>query len=302
MIVAITGASGLVGRHLRAHLEDHGHTVRAMVRTPTNHPDRIFWDPAKHEIDLDGFSKVDAVIHLAGASVAQRWTPRAKALIRDSRVLGTRLLAQSIAAGDGPPILISGSAIGYHGDGGDEVLTPDSPAGTNFLARVGRAWEDETEVARSSGARVVRVRTGIVLSAEGGALKEMMLPFKLGVGGPLGGGQQWLSWVSMDDIVRIFTFALERKGLFGPIMGTSPHPVRQRDFARALGRAVNRPAFAPAPAFAIRTLFGQMGQEMLLEGQRCHPARLIEAGFDWTHPDLDDALRAAIHEGPAAAS
>ena len=295
MIVAVSGASGLLGRSLKAHLQARGHTVRPMVRRPTDNPERIYWNPKSSELDLDAFAKTDALIHLAGASVAQRWTSQAMTDIRDSRVQGTRLLSQAIASGDGPSVMISGSAIGFHGDGGDEVLVADSPPGQNFLADVGRRWEEETVFAESAGARVVRVRTGIVLTREGGALKEMLTPFKLGVGGPLGSGRQWISWVSIDDIIRIFTFALEHKALRGTVMGTSPNPVRQRDFARALGHALGRPAFAPAPGFAIRALFGQMGQEMLLEGQRCDPVRLKSAGFEWDHPDLDSALQAALH-------
>lgn len=295
MRVAISGASGLVGRALRQRLEAEGHTVLPLVRR-TPKAGEVHWSVAKGEIDASALEGVDAVVHLAGEAIAGgRWSDERKRRIRDSRVLGTRLLAGALAGlSQKPRVMISASAVGYYGNGGDRILTEESPSGDNFLAEVCRQWEAETTVARDAGIRVVNFRVGIVLAPDGGALKTMIPPFKMGMGGPLGNGRQWMSWIALGDIVSAMMHCVSHTELSGPVLAVSPEPVTQGAFARSLGRALSRPAFMPAPGFAIRLTMGEMGQQLLLEGQRCVPTRLQESGFTWRYTDLDEAMRASV--------
>lgn len=294
MRIAITGASGLIGTALGAYLGTGGHEVLRLVRRETQAPDEVFWKPSAGEIDAARLEGVDAVIHLAGANVGdQRWSDERKALIMDSRTEGTGLIARALAGLENKPkVLISASAIGIYGDErGDEVLTEDASAGGGFLAEVCEAWEAAADPAREAGIRVVHPRIGVVLSAEGGALDKMLTPFKAGVGGPIGGGQQWMSWVSMDDVIAAIHHCIATESLEGPVNVCSPNPETNKAFTKTLGRVIRRPTFMPVPAFAIKTLYGQMGKETVLASQRVQPARLLASGFEFSWPDLEGCLR-----------
>ncbi len=238
---------------------------------------------------------MDAVVHLAGAGVAdKRWTRARREIILSSRVDGTRSIAEAIAGSETPPVLVSASAIGIYGDRGDERLGEESASGDGFLAEVCRAWEDAAEPARRAGARVVHARFGIVLHPAGGALKKMLLPFRAGVGGRLGNGRQYMSWVSLDDAVRALVFALDSPGIEGPMNVVSPNPESNRDFTRMLGGVLGRPTLIPAPAAALRATFGEMADETMLAGAKVMPDALLAAGFCFDHPQLDGALRAML--------
>jgi uncharacterized protein (TIGR01777 family) len=232
-------------------------------------------------------------VHLAGETIGQRWTSATKQRVLESRVEGTRVIAEAVAALDPAPVLLCASAIGYYGNRGDEIVTESSPRGSGFLADVVEAWEQAARPARDAGARVAHLRQGIVLSRDGGALQRLLTPFKLGVGGRVGSGRQWWSWVGLDDVVGAYRFALETE-LEGPVNVTSPNPATNAEFVKAVGRALGRPAVLPLPSFAVSAAFGQMGREMLLEGQRVLPERLTQAGFTFAHPALDEALAAAL--------
>ncbi len=241
---------------------------------------------------LDGH---DAAVHLAGEPIVGRWTPAKKARILSSRSGGTRLLSCTLARLKQPPnVLVSASAVGFYGDRGDETLTEEAAPGSGFLPQVVRAWEAATEPAQAAGIRVVHLRFGIVLSPTGGALPRMLLPFRLGLGGSVGSGRQFISWVALDDAVRAVTHAIEAAGLAGPVNVTSPHPVTNADFARTLGRVLRRPALCRVPACVIRLMLGEMGRELLLSSARAVPARLLASGFSFRHPDLEGALRQAL--------
>jgi hypothetical protein len=302
--VIVSGASGLIGRALSARLVGLGARIEPLVRRPPRPgTTEIGWNPTRGEIDAARLEGADAVVHLAGESIAAgRWTAARKDRIRRSRVEGTRLLARTLAALDRrPPVLVSASAVGYYGNRGDEALTEASPPGSGFLAEVAREWEASTEPARAAGIRVVVPRIGLVLAADGGALPRMLLPFKLGLGGPIGSARQYMSWISLDDLVEVIRLALENPALSGPVNATGPEPVTNREFARTLAGVLGRPAFLPAPAFAIRLALGEMGQALLLDGARVIPARLQAAGFRFRHADLEGALRAVLGRpaGPA---
>ena len=265
-----------------------------LVRREPRAAHEIPWDPAAGSLDPDTLTDTEAVVNLNGATLDRRWTQARKREIRDSRVDPTSLLARTIAGLDrGPSVFVCAGGVGIYGDRGDEILTEDSELGTGFLAEVGRAWEAAAEPAREAGIRVVNFRHGIVLSADGGALRRMLTPFKLGLGGRVGGGQQWWSWVSMDDVVSAYRFVLEGD-IAGPLDLTSPNPATNAQFAKALGRALGRPTIFPLPAIAVKAIFGEMGEAALLEGQRALPARLLAAGFTFTQPDLEPALRHAL--------
>jgi uncharacterized protein (TIGR01777 family) len=294
MIVAVTGSSGLVGTALVAALEAEGHAVCRVVRRPASDSRyEIAWDPEAGHIDGAGLAAADAVVHLAGENLAaKRWTESFKQKIRDSRVRGTRLLSDSLATPTTKPsVLVSASAVGYYGDRGDEVVDESSAPGTGFLADVCREWEAATHGARDAGVRVVNLRTGVVLSSEGGALAKMLAPFKLGVGGMIGTGRQYLSWITLDDLVAVIEFALRTKSLAGPANAVSPNPVTNEEFTKTLGRVLGRPTALPMPAFAARLAFGEMADEMLLGGARVEPQALISAGFSFQFPVLEGALR-----------
>lgn len=292
MRVAITGSSGLIGGALVKALQAEGHSVTRVVRGLPQ-PGAVTWDPVEGTIDAAGLEGHDAVVNLAGAGIGDhRWTTSYKEKLLHSRVDGTTLLATTLAALDRKPaVLVSGSAVGYYGDRGDKELFEDDEAGAGFLAEVTRQWEAATVPAEQARIRVVHVRTGIVQSPSGGALGRLRLPFKLGVGGRWGSGRQWLSWVHLDDEVAAIRHAIERDDLAGPLNLTSPNPVTVGDYAKALGRAVHRPAALPVPTPALYLLLGRdLTQETLLGGQRVLPARLQGTGFTFRHPDLDETL------------
>ncbi|MBO9540468.1 TIGR01777 family oxidoreductase [bacterium] len=293
--IAITGASGFVSTQLAAFLTSGGHDVRPLVRRTAGERE-IHWNPATGALDLDKLEGVDAVIHLAGESIAGgRWTPERKAAIRDSRVQGTRLLAEGLAKLRRPPrVLVCASAIGFYGDRGEEVLTEASKPGTGFLSEVCQAWEAAADPAREAGIRVVHLRTGIVLSPGGGALAQMLLPFVMGVGGVIGSGRQWMSWIGFDDLIGAFHHALFTESLEGPVNATAPQPVTNAAFTRTLGKVLGRPTLFPLPAPVVRLVFGELGDALLLEGARVQPTKLEASGFKFHHPDLEAALRSEL--------
>ena len=290
MRILVTGSSGLVGSALLPFLAAGGHEVHRLVRHEPREGE-IRWDPAVGRIDAKGLEGFDAVVHLAGESIAGRWTAAKKAAIRESRLKGTRLLAQALAGLARPPkVLIAASAIGIYGDRGDEVLTEDSPEGTGFLAELCHAWEDASSPAQARGIRVVNLRFGVILSPAGGALARMLLPFRLGLGGVVGAGGQWMSWVALDDVLGAVLHALRTEPLLGPVNVASPNPVTNRDFTRALGRVLHRPTVFPLPAFAARLAFGEMADALLLSSARVLPKRLEGSGFRFARPELEGAL------------
>lgn len=289
--IAISGVTGLVGRNLEAFLTTGGHTVVRIVRRRPR-PGDCLWDPANGTIDASALEGLDGVVHLAGAPVSEPWTPEHKRAILESRVKGTRLLAETLARlSKRPEVFVSGSAIGWYGNRYDEVLTEGSLPGEDFLASVAKEWEAQTAPAADTGIRVVHLRTGIVLTPRGGALAKMLPPFRAGAGGPIGGGDQWVSWISLDDLIGAIHFSLYEATVTGPVNGTSPNPVRQRELARILGRTLCRPALVPLPAFALRRTMREMGEALVLAGQRVLPYRLEARGFSHLDPDLETTLR-----------
>jgi uncharacterized protein len=297
--IAISGASGLIGRRLLKVLGNAGHELLVLSRhAGTNLPPGVriaVWDPERGAAPGEALRDVDAVVHLAGENVAQRWTEDAKRRIRESRVVGTRSLVESLAAlPRRPAALVCASAIGYYGSRGDEVLTEDAAPGAGFLPEVCVAWEREAQAAEALGMRVARLRIGIVLDPRGGALQRMLTPFRLGAGGPLGDGRQWMSWIHLEDLASLFRFSLESP-IAGAVNAVSPNPVRNADFTRELARALRRPAVIPMPRFALRMLFGEMA-EVLLGSQRVAPRKAVEAGFQFQFPDLGPALSRLLGE------
>jgi uncharacterized protein (TIGR01777 family) len=292
MRILVTGASGLIGSSLVPYLTTGGHTVIRLGRRGGD-TDTVTWDPAAGSIDRAALEGLDAVVHLAGESVAGgRWTTEKKARIRDSRSDGTRVLAAALAGLERPPkVLVSASAIGIYGDRGGEVLREDSLPGAGFLADVCRAWEAATAPAAARGIRVAHLRLGVVLSAAGGALATMLPPFMLGAGGPVGDGRQFVSWVALDDVLDAILFTLTTPTLAGPVNAVAPHPVTNQDLAAILARVLGRPAFVPFPAAAVRLLLGEMGDELLLASTRVEPGRLAAAGFAFRYAELEPALR-----------
>lgn len=295
MRVAITGSTGLIGTALRRHLTAAGHSVVPVVRG-TPGAGEIGWDPAAGRIDAGELAGVDAVVHLSGAGIGdRRWTDAYKREILESRTRSTNLIAEAIAAvDDGPRILLSGSAIGFYGDRGDEELDETSPAGSGFLPEVVQAWEASTATAAAAGVRVALLRTGIVLSPDGGALKKQLPLFKLGLGGRFGDGSQWQSWVSITDEVRAIEHLLTSE-VRGPVNLTAPAPVTNREFTRVLAEVLHRPAFVPIPAFGPKlALGGELAESLLFDSQRIHPRVLLGDGFRFEHADLETALRALL--------
>jgi uncharacterized protein len=296
MRVAISGASGLIGSALMPAFTSAGHEVRTMVRPGgTRMPGSIAWDPEAGSLDLAALEGIDAVVHLAGESIASRWTDERKRRIRESRVKGTRLVAESVARlATTPSVLVCASAVGVYGPRRAEPLDETTASGTGFLADVCRAWEEAAGPARAAGIRVVHTRFGVILSDQGGALAKMLTPFKLGVAGTVGSGDQYMSWIALDDVVGVIRYALETTELSGPVNTVAPAPVTNREFTKTLGRVLSRPTVLPMPAFAARLVFGEMAQELLLSGQRAVPAGLIAAGFRFRHPELEEALRSIL--------
>jgi len=297
MRVLVTGSSGLIGSALTGRLESLGHEVVRLVRSPgPTGPLEVAWEPESGRLDPRTLEGLDSVVHLAGESIASgRWSAARKARIASSRLKGTSLLASAIASLKDPPSsLICASAIGYYGDRGQAPLTEDSPPGEGFLAEVCSAWEAAATPAAERGIRVAHVRIGVVLAARGGALSRMALLYRLGLGGRAGGGGQYLSWISLEDVVGALCRLLGDGGMSGAYNATAPSPVTNAEFARVLGRVLRRPALLHAPAFALRMALGEMAKELILASARVLPERLIEAGFVFRHPDVEDALRAAL--------
>lgn len=300
MDVAVSGASGFLGTALVDALGTGGHRVRRLVRRPSAADDEVAWDPGSATIDGARLAGVEAVVHLAGEGIgARRWTQSQKRRIHDSRTTGTGLLVTTVAALDPRPrVLISASGVGYYGDRGDEELTEESSPGDDWLARVVRDWEAATGPAAEAGIRTVVARTGIVLDPRGGALSRMLLPFRLGLGGPMG-GSQWWSWIALDDYVGALLHLLDAD-VSGPVNMTSPNPVTNADFARSLGQALHRPAVLPTPRIGPDLLLGrQLAESLLYFSAKALPTRLLGSGYRFRHPDLGPALRALLAR-PAA--
>lgn len=293
--IVITGATGRIGTHLVKALKARGDEVCVLTRDPERASElldveAIAWDPKSDGAPAEALAGRDAVVHLAGEDVGQRWSDNAKAEILASREKGTRNLITGIfAAEPRPPVLVGASASGYYGPRGDELVDETSPPGRDWLSDVCVRWEQQTDAAML-GARVVKIRTGIVLDAGGGALAKMLPPFKAGVGGPIGSGRQYMPWIHRDDLVGLYLAAIDAKGFSGAINGSAPNPVTNKEFAKALGKALHRPALAPVPGFVIKGMYGAMSQ-IVLTGVRMVPGRADELGYEFQHPDLDEALR-----------
>ncbi|MEA2204249.1 MAG: uncharacterized protein QOE77_1025 [Blastocatellia bacterium] len=304
MKLLMAGATGLVGTALKPALDKKGIGVTDLVRTEPNIAlPEIEWHPNKGEIDPSQIEGFDAVINLAGESIAEGgWTDEKKKRIRDSRVDGTRLLSETFAKLSAPPkVFLCASATGIYGNRGDEILDEDSAPGKGFLAEVCREWEEATEPAINAGVRVVKLRFGPIFSSKGGMLEKLLTPFKLGVGGKIGSGKQYLSWVTIDDVVGAVVFALENERVHGPINIATPNPSTNVEFTKAMGKVLSRPTIFAVPEFAARLAFGEMADEMLLTSQRVLPKRLSEAGFKFQYPVLEAALRHVLSEPPAVA-
>ena len=298
MKIAVTGASGLIGSALVPHLRSVGHEVVRVVRRPTSAPDEVSWDPTAGTVDLDGLAGVDGVVHLAGAGVGdKRWSDDYKREILNSRVDGTHAIARAMAALDPRPrVLVSASAIGYYGDTGDRIVDESSPAGKGFLANVVEAWEAAAYPAADAGIRVVHPRTGLVVSAKGGAWARMFPLFKAGLGGKLGPGTQYWSWISLRDEVCALQFLLEQEHLSGPINLTGPVPVTNAEITAVMGRVLGRPTFLPAPAFALKAVLGEFSTEVL-GSTRVVPTALLNAQFHFQDASVESAVRTALAAG-----
>jgi uncharacterized protein len=305
MRVTLTGATGLIGRAMVARLLAEGADVTVLSRDPERAARALDvaaarWDPPSERAPAEALRGRDAVVHLAGENVAQRWSETAKRAIRESRTLGTRHLVEGLSECDShgersrPKVLVSSSAIGYYGARGEEPLDEESEAGSGFLAEVCAAWEAQALRARELGMRVVQVRTGVVLDSRGGALAKMLPPFRLGVGGPVAGGGQYVSWIHVEDLVGVMHTALGDERWSGPVNGTAPEPVTNRELSRALGRALHRPALLPVPGAALRLLYGEMAR-VVTTGARVLPVKPLMLGYEFRHPHLDEALQAALN-------
>lgn len=303
MRVAVTGASGLIGSALVAELIGRGDEVTVLTRDPDRALARLGagvralrWEAISEPAPAQALAGRDAVVHLAGEAIAQRWSERTKRAIRDSRVTGTRNLVEGIGALDAdvrPSVLISSSAIGYYGPHGAEPIDEEAPAGTDFLAQVCLAWEAEARAAERMGMRTVQVRTGVVLDRAGGALAKMLPPFRLGVGGPVAGGRQYVAWIHGDDLIGVMLAALDDERWSGPVNATAPEPVTNRELSHALGTALHRPALLPVPGLALRLLYGEMA-EIVTTGVRAMPARALVLGYQFEYPRLEQALVRAL--------
>ena len=293
MNVLVSGSSGLIGSGLTSFLDARGHQVRRLLRTPSQESDTASWNPEDGQFDADAFDGTEAVVHLAAEGIAgARWTPARKGRIRNSRVDGTRQLSQALARLESPPkVLVAASAIGFYGDRGDELLNESAPPGGGFLPDVCQAWEAAAAPARERGVRVVHLRIGVVLSASGGALTQMLPPFRFGVGGVLGSGRQFMSWIVLDDLLGVVLHALTDESLSGPVNAVAPHPVTNREFTKTLGHVLRRPTIFQIPAFGVRALFGEMADALLLASTRVEPATLRASTFTFIYPRLEDALR-----------
>jgi uncharacterized protein len=298
MKILVSGSTGLIGSSLQVYLGAKGHVLKALVRHAPANPSEIRWNPAGQGPTTENLEGVDAVVHLAGDSIAEgRWTEAKKKAIFDSRAIGTRVLAESLARMKTPPkVLICASAIGYYGDRRDEILEEDSPAGAGFLPDVCRAWEAATQPASDAGIRVVNLRFGIILSPKGGALKQMLMPFKAGVGGKIGTGTQYMSWIALDDVLAVIAYAIDTMTLRGPVNTVSPTPVTNAEFTKTLGRVLRRPTILPMPAAAAKLVFGEMAEALLLSSARVVPNKLIASGYHFQWPDLEGTFRHLLNK------
>lgn len=295
--ITISGATGMIGSALVTRLREGGHGVRRLVRSARDaQPGDVRWDPASETLDARVLEGSDAIVHLAGAPIARRWTTEHKREIRESRLRGTELIARAVAAMEVKPrVVLSGSAVGYYGDRGDELLDESSAPGNDFLGTLAREWEGAAAPIADAGVRLVLLRTGIVLAPNGGALEKLLLPFKLGLGGPIGGGRQWMSWISLHDHLGAMEHALFTDTLVGPVNLVAPNPVTNATFATTLGRVLERPALLPLPGFALELVYGEMAHATLLAGQRALPKALMASGFEFQHPTLEQALRTVLN-------
>jgi len=296
MRVLISGASGLIGSALKPGLRKAGHEMTVLVRKKTGSECCDFlWDPYRGEIDDLALEGTDAVIHLSGKNLSERWTAANKQAFRDSRLKSTRFLCeQLVKMAPLPKVFICASAMGFYGDRGDEVLTEDSKVGSGYLSELVYDWEAATKTASDAGIRVVNIRIGLVLSKKGGALAKMLLPFKMGVGGLVGNGKQYWSWITIDDVVGAVQHILENEKVAGPVNLVSPTPATNQEFTKALGKALSRPTILPVPAFGVKMAFGEMGENLLLGSTRVIPQRLKESGYEFKNPELEGALKAVL--------
>ena len=294
MKILISGSSGLVGSALNSFLREKGHEVLKLVRVRADlKPDEIGWDPKQGGVISPSLIEgLDAVVHLAGENIMGRWTRAKKERIRESRVKGTKLLVRALIQLKKPPVVfICASAVGYYGNRGDEILTEQSAKGRGFLADVCQEWEEATKEVLEKGIRTVNMRIGMVLSEKGGALKQMLPIFRWGLGGKMGTGEQWMSWIALDDLVRVVEFLLQQKNVAGPVNAVAPQPIKNGVYTEALGKILHRPAFFGMPAIAVKLVFGELGEELLLASERVQPQKLEEAGFVFNYPILDNALK-----------
>ena len=297
MNILLTGSTGLIGTALTRHLQTLGHTIYPLYRNPSTEKSH-YWNPDKDQIHLDDEIKLDAVIHLAGENIADsRWSQKKKDSILNSRVHGTRLLAETISQLEHrPELLISGSAIGFYGDTGDNIVDEDSPRGTGFLSDIATQWEDATQAAEDAGIRTIHKRTRIVLSPEGGVLQKMLFPFSMGLGGVVGNGQQYMSWISIDDVVGVIDTMLANNEMAGPYNLVAPNPVTNYSFTKSLGKVLRRPTVSPLPAFMARMMFGEMADALLLSSSRVATTRLKAAGYTFADSDLTETLSRLLNK------
>lgn len=298
MKILISGSHGFIGSAVFSHFQQAGHTLLRLIRpTQIAHSNEIFWQPAGQYINQNKLGDIEAVIHLAGENIFGRWNEKKKQAIYDSRVIGTDFLCKTLAGLETKPkVLLCASAIGFYGDRGDEEVTETASPGDSFLSQVSRDLEAATDAAAKAGIRVITMRFGMVLGKGGGALAKMLPAFKMGMGGPLGDGQQWVSWVSMADVVGVIDFALRTKKLAGAVNVVAPQPVRNKDFAHAIGKALHRPEPVPVPKSMLHLMFGDFAEEALLSSTRALPEKLTQAGYTFQHPNLQTALKSILHK------
>jgi uncharacterized protein (TIGR01777 family) len=291
MNILVSGSTGLIGSALISFLEKEGHGIKRLVRKEPTSENQIFWNPGS-KMDSSKLEGFDAVVHLAGESIMGRWNDEKKAKIRNSRVEGTKSLAEGLAStSKSPRVFVCASAVGYYGDRGNELLKEDSPPGTDFLAESCREWEAATGAASTKGIRVANTRFGVVLSDKGGAVKQMMTPFRLGLGGKIGSGNQYWSWIAIDDVVHGINHVLQNETLQGPVNFVSPNPLTNEEFTRIFAKVLHRPAIFPMPKFAARKAFGEVADALLLASQRAEPTKLLESHYPFRYPELEGALR-----------